>query len=120
MAAVASPAPARAPSPASQAMSAADLDLTGGRQGDRALGQAAGDEQACSPQRRRGRRRTVVEGHAGRAGERDQRHPDGGRAARCRQREAHGGQRRHGRGGRGQPRTHSDGESHDERAESGG
>ena len=59
-----------------------DLDLTGGRQGDRALRQATGDEQAGSPQRRAaGRCRAVVEGHASRAGERDQRNPDGGRAA---------------------------------------
>ena len=94
-----------------------DLDLTGGRQRDRALGQAAGDEQGRSPQWRLGRRRAVVEGHAGGARERDQRDPDGARAARGRQREARGGQRRHGHRGRGQPRTQSDRESQDERAE---
>ena len=76
IAAAASPAPASAPSPASQPTSACDLDLAGRRQGERALGEAAGDEQPGAPQRRRGRRRAVVECHAAAHAQRDERDPD--------------------------------------------
>ena len=119
IAAVASPAPARGPSPPAQPTSAptstspAPGSVTARSARPPATSRPVPDSGAAAGA-------AVVEGHAGGTRERDQGDPDGGRAARCRQREAHGAERRAGRGRRGQPGTRSDGESQDERAESGG